>query len=93
MKRTAACSAKLRRCFTDAGIPVKISDDIDADLWTKLVMNCAYNAICALSGARYGQMVAMPEVRGVMADAVKEVVAGREGPRASACPATSSNPP
>ena len=60
--------------FTAAGVPVKISDDIDADLWTKLVMNCAYNAISALSGARYGQMVAMPEVRSVMAAAVKEVV-------------------
>jgi 2-dehydropantoate 2-reductase len=60
--------------FTGAGVRVKISDDIDADLWTKLVLNCAYNAISALSGARYGQMVAMPEVRGVMADVVNEVV-------------------
>jgi 2-dehydropantoate 2-reductase len=59
--------------FTGAGVPVKISADIEADLWTKLVMNCAYNAVSALSGARYGQMVAMPEVRAVMREAVKEV--------------------
>jgi 2-dehydropantoate 2-reductase len=65
--------------FAGAGVRVKISDDIDADLWTKLVMNCAYNAICALSGAPYGQMVAMPEIRGVMTEAVNEVVEVAKG--------------
>lgn len=66
--------SEIAASFTGAGIPVKISGDIEADLWTKLVMNCAYNAISALSGARYGQMVAMPEVRAIMRDAVQEVV-------------------
>ena len=65
---------ELAGLFTNAGIPVKISETIDVDLWTKLVMNCAYNAISALGGARYGQMVAMPDVRRVMRDAVQEVV-------------------
>jgi 2-dehydropantoate 2-reductase len=65
--------AKTAALFNAAGIPVHISESIAADLWTKLVMNCAYNGISALSGARYGQMVAMPEVRDVMCDAVKEV--------------------
>jgi 2-dehydropantoate 2-reductase len=60
--------------FRAAGIAVKISEDLEVDLWTKLVMNCAYNAISALSGANYGQMVASAEVRGVMRDAVQEVV-------------------
>ena len=59
--------------FASADVPVTISQDIEAELWTKLVMNCAYNAISALSGARYGQMVALPEVRGIMRDAVSEV--------------------
>jgi 2-dehydropantoate 2-reductase len=59
--------------FKDAGIPLRISDDIDAELWTKLVMNCAYNAICALTGAPYGRMVAVPEIRAVMLDVVNEV--------------------
>jgi 2-dehydropantoate 2-reductase len=61
--------------FTAAQVPIKISDDIDAELWTKLVMNCAYNAICALTGAPYGVMVANPEVRAVMIEALNEVVA------------------
>jgi len=66
--------SEIAALFIAAGIPVKISENIEADLWTKLVMNCAYNAICALSGARYGEMVAMPEVRGIMRDTVNEVV-------------------
>ncbi len=61
--------------FGHAGIEVRTSDDIEADLWTKLVMNCAYNAICALADAPYGRMVSMPEVRAVMVEAVDEVVA------------------
>jgi 2-dehydropantoate 2-reductase len=58
--------------FASVGVPVKISDDIEAELWSKLVMNCAYNAISALAEAPYGQMVAMPEVRRVMLDAIAE---------------------
>jgi 2-dehydropantoate 2-reductase len=57
-----------------AGIPVAISTDIKVELWTKLVMNCAYNAISALCGARYGAMVALPEVRAIMRETVDEVV-------------------
>lgn len=56
-----------------AGIDARISADIESELWTKLVMNCAYNVISALSGARYGEMTALPEIRDVMRAAVEEV--------------------
>jgi 2-dehydropantoate 2-reductase len=61
--------------FAAATVPVKISGDIDVELWIKLVMNCSYNAVCALTGAPYGVMVANPEVRAVMIEAVNEVAA------------------
>jgi 2-dehydropantoate 2-reductase len=61
--------------FAGAGIKVTISEAVEVDLWTKLVMNSAYNAISALTGSQYGRMVALPEIRAVMADAVNEVVA------------------
>ena len=72
--------------FIAAGIPVKISENIETDLWTKLVMNCAYNAISALCDARYGQMVAIPGVRDIIRDTVKEAmqVAHAKGVRLSA---------
>lgn len=64
---------KIASLFGTAGVAVTISDDIEAELWTKLVMNCAYNAISALSGAPYGKLVAVPEVREIMRCAVCEV--------------------
>ena len=69
--------------FTGAGITVTISDAIEVDLWIKLVMNCAYNSISALTRSQYGRMVALAEIRAVMADAVNEVVAvaARKGVR------------
>jgi 2-dehydropantoate 2-reductase len=61
--------------FTSAGVRVRISDDIEADLWTKLLVNCAYNAVSALGDAPYSRMVAMPGLRDLMLDAAKEVAA------------------
>jgi 2-dehydropantoate 2-reductase len=60
--------------FTGAAISVKISADIAVELWSKLVMNCAYNAISALTRAPYGRMVALPEIRAIMRETVDEVV-------------------
>lgn len=65
--------AKIAALFTGAGVQVKVSDDIDSELWIKLLMNCAYNAICALAQAPYGAMVAMPEIEAVMREAATEV--------------------
>jgi 2-dehydropantoate 2-reductase len=66
---------ELAAFLRQAGIGVSISDRIEVELWSKLVMNCAYNAISALCGARYGAMVALAQVRNVMSEAVHEVVA------------------
>jgi 2-dehydropantoate 2-reductase len=42
--------------FTRAGVPCRISKNIAVDLWEKLIMNCAYNAISALSRMKYGRI-------------------------------------
>jgi 2-dehydropantoate 2-reductase len=65
----------LAALFEHAGIPCRISDSIEADLWAKLVMNCAYNAISALTRSRYGRMVRFEPVRDLMLRAVAETVA------------------
>jgi 2-dehydropantoate 2-reductase len=61
--------------FGRAGINAEVSADIEAGLWHKLMLNCAYNAICALTGKPYGEMGAMPEVRAIMQEAAQEVIA------------------
>ena len=61
--------------FEGAGIRCPVSADVDAALWTKLVINCAFNAISALGRARYGRMAREPRIRGLMEGAVREAVA------------------
>lgn len=60
--------------FAGAQVPVVVSDDVMDALWRKLLLNCAYNAISAVTQQPYGRMAALPEVRAVMRDVVEEVV-------------------
>jgi 2-dehydropantoate 2-reductase len=67
--------AEIAEIFTRAGVPCRISQNITLELWTKLIMNCAYNALSALSRARYGRLVDDAGSVGVMRQAVSEGVA------------------
>jgi 2-dehydropantoate 2-reductase len=71
--------ASLADLFARAEIPCRISDDIQVDLWSKLIMNCAYNAISALTRARYGRLAHEPGTREVIARVVDEVVVVARG--------------
>jgi 2-dehydropantoate 2-reductase len=70
-----ALISSLAAYLTGAGIPTRMSDNIEGELWWKLTLNCAYNAVSALGRSRYGPMMMMPEVRRVMAEAVREIIA------------------
>ena len=59
--------------FSQASIPVRISDNIEGELWAKLVLNCAYNAISALTRSNYGRLLATPQARAIMRDVVEEI--------------------
>lgn len=61
--------------FASAQVPVRISNDVIAELWMKLLVNCAYNAISAVAQAPYGQLVALPEIGELQRAVVHEVVA------------------
>jgi 2-dehydropantoate 2-reductase len=67
--------AGIAALFGEVGLKVAISEDIEAELWIKLLMNSTYNAISALGRSAYGRMVAMPEVNVLMREAAAEVVA------------------
>lgn len=62
-------------CFGAATVPVTVSTNVMGELWSKLLVNCAYNAASALAQATYARMAALPEVREVQASVVREVVA------------------
>jgi 2-dehydropantoate 2-reductase len=61
--------------FATAETPVRIVPDVAAELWRKLLVNCAYNAISALAQAPYAQLAARTEVVAVQTALVHEVVA------------------
>lgn len=58
-----------------AGIPVEISDNADGALWSKMILNCAYNALSAITQLPYGQLVQGDGVWDVMRNAVDECLA------------------
>lgn len=66
---------RLEAMFTRAGIPCRISENIAGDLWTKLLWNCALNAISALGRVKYGEIAASSDARQVVQSLVEEFVA------------------
>ena len=61
--------------FEGAGVPCRLSEDIAVDLWTKMIMNCVYNALSALTRMQYGNLVAEPLATDVMRQVIAETVA------------------
>ncbi len=61
--------------FERAGVPCRISRQIEVEQWTKMVLNCAYNAISALARANYGAIAHNTLVHAVMRQAITEAVA------------------
>jgi 2-dehydropantoate 2-reductase len=52
-----------------------VSDNVIGALWAKLVVNCAYNALSAITQLPYGRMVQGEGVPAVMRDVVDECLA------------------
>ena len=61
--------------FSRANIPCRISENIEGELWTKLVWNCALNAVSALGHAKYGKITASSDAWKVVESVVYEVLA------------------
>ena len=70
-----AALPRVRDWFVDADVPVVISGNVAGDLWGKLTVNCAYNAISAIAQVPYGFMIESTGVKEVMRDVVGEVLA------------------
>ena len=61
--------------FERAGVTCRISENIEGELWTKLIWNCALNAISALGRAKYGQIAKNADALRVVEGVVNEVLA------------------
>lgn len=74
----AAMQARLQsvvELFASAGVSVRLSDDVMGELWTKLMVNCAWNAVSALAQAPYGRIAEVAAMRTLQHEIVREVVA------------------
>jgi len=71
----AAASEAIVATFGAAGVPVEISDNVAGTLWAKLIVNCAYNALSAITQLPYGRLVASAGVPAIMDDVVDECLA------------------
>jgi len=72
--RTAR-AARVAALFETAGVRCPITDNIATELWTKLVWNCAGNAISALGRVNYGQLAAAEYAHPLLEMVVAETLA------------------
>jgi len=68
-------SADIVALLGRAGVPVERSDNVLGALWGKLLLNCGYNAISAITDLPYGRMVTLPGIARSVHDAVAECLA------------------
>jgi 2-dehydropantoate 2-reductase len=68
-------SEALAQTFEAAGIHTTIADDILVTLWSKLVINCAFNALSAVADISYGPLLEVEGARDVVTAAVQEAIA------------------
>lgn len=68
-------SEQVAQHLAAAGVPTQISDNVRGALWAKLILNCAYNALSAVSQLPYGELVKGVGVADVIRDVVAECLA------------------
>ena len=71
----SAAGDELAAVLVTAGIPVRSSDNVAGELWAKLILNAAYNALSAVARLPYGRLVQCAGVPDVLRDVVAECLA------------------
>ena len=68
-------SSGIAQALIAAGVPTEISDNVRGALWAKLILNCAYNAVSAITQLPYGKTAVGEGVQDLMRDVVTECMA------------------
>ena len=56
-----AAARQLHGIFAGAGIDCRLTEDVDSAIWSKFVLNCAFNVVTARWGCNIGQVKADPQ--------------------------------
>lgn len=70
-----ARSEPLAQLLSQAAIPSTVSNNVQGALWTKLIINCTYNAASAITQRPYGELVQQPGMWQLMRSAHDECIA------------------
>ena len=65
-------SERIAAAFIAAGVPTQVTPAVIDALWVKLTINCAYNALSALTQLPYGTLIRRPGIEATMRDIVEE---------------------
>ena len=66
---------RLLHALQAAGLNARSSDNLRGTLWAKLIVNCAYNALSAITQRPYGWLVAQPGALRLIDDVLDECLA------------------
>jgi len=72
---TTAAGKHLEKCFNDGGCPAKFWEDVRPALWTKVVVNCTFNPLCALTRLKVKDLLADPFGAAMVIQVVSECCA------------------
>ena len=73
--KPSARLAAIVAALTGAGLETIVTDDVQAHVWNKFVLNCAINPLCAITGLLPGEIAVTPEVDQLQTLLVEELMA------------------
>jgi 2-dehydropantoate 2-reductase len=71
----SAASEAVAALFTAAGVPVEVSANVLGALWAKLILNCAWNALSAITQQTYGELGTGEGVQALQREVMDECLA------------------
>jgi 2-dehydropantoate 2-reductase len=71
----ASRSQRVAELCAAAGVPCRLSQNIEVDQWTKMLMNCAGNAVTAIAQTSFAHVARNLDTREVLRTVINECVA------------------
>ncbi|KAF5037053.1 2-dehydropantoate 2-reductase [anaerobic digester metagenome] len=66
---------EIAEIFSAAGLEVEVSENVLGLVWDKLLVNVGINALTGITKLTNGELLAHPEIEGILEEAVKEGIA------------------
>lgn len=63
---------RVAEAFSKAGLPTRVTNNIEGTVWTKILINAGINPFGALTGMKNGELIIIPELKELMVETVIE---------------------